>query len=407
MSRLEKFVRYFGTMFALLGLFFIGNLILIGLLNFRTNSNQAYVQVGPIARELTEVGEGRFSMSQEGLQRLDWYQAFAFLIDEEGRVRWEYHMPRELPREYTRKDIASFSRWYLQDYPVYTLIVEEGIFVVGKPKGSVWRYTWIEFSDTLDAYITCLPVLLLGNLLLVVALPFWLIRRQNARGERERGAWIAGVSHDIRTPLSLTLGAALEIREESAEDPSVRRAALIEEQTLRIRDLIANLNMENKLSFGIGKWEREEIPLAAFLREILCDMLNRRPGERYTLEAEIDDGLERCVLRADRSLVRRLLENLIRNSITHNPNGCYVIVRLTKAGGLRRSQAVLSVEDDGVGVSPEQLRALRKPDRKGKLAEHGLGLRVVRQIASLYRWRLDFGPGEKGGLRCRIVLRVK
>lgn len=404
MRRVEKFVRYCGTMFALLFIVLIGNLLLVGLLNFWSDSYQAYVSVGSIAKQLAGDAKEGYTMPEETIWRLEWYEAFAFLIGEDGEVRWEYHMPEELPREYSRKDVAAFSRWYLQDYPVYTYLLEDGIFVVGKQKGTVWRYTWIENTDTMEAYLRYLPGILFVDVLLVTVVPFWLVRRQAAKGERERTTWIAGVSHDIRTPLSLILGAASGLKEVT-DEAVAHKAELIEEQTLLIRNLIANLNTENKLSYGMGKWGREEIILSAFLREVMCDVLNRQPSEQYIIAVEIENELEQCVLRADRSLVRRLLENLINNSVVHNPNGCYINVRLA-TDKHRPKMAVLTVEDDGVGVSEARLKALRKSVRMDKLSEHGLGLRVVRQIAALYHWPIRFERGEKGGLRCRINMRV-
>lgn len=397
-------MRYCGIALVLLFIVLIVNILLVGYLNFYSDSFQAYVSVEKIAKQLKSSAESGYTMPEEAIWRLEWYEAFAFLIGEDGEVLWEYRMPEELPREYSRKDIAAFSRWYLQDYPVYTHLLEDGIFVVGKQKGTVWRYTWIEHMDTINAYLKYLPGILLADVLLVMVIPFWLVRRQTTRGERERTTWIAGVSHDIRTPLSLILGAATGIRE-TADKTVVQKAELIGEQSLRIRDLITNLNMENKLSYGMGKWEREEIFLSAFLRDVMCDVINRRSEEAYTFAVEIDSELEQCTLRADRSLLRRLLENLINNSIDHNKNGCYITVRLAKSDRQARV-AVLTVEDDGIGVPEAQLKALKKAVRKDKLSEHGIGLRVVRQIAALYRWQIRFEHGEKGGLRCRIDIKA-
>ena len=101
------------------------------------------------------------------------------------------------------------------------------------------------------------------NIILILLVPFLLVRHDSRRREMERTTWIAGVSHDIRTPLSLVLGYAdeiLHIAEDSMEsetvDESVRqsiadRAQIIEEQAVRIRTLVTNLNMENKLTYGI------------------------------------------------------------------------------------------------------------------------------------------------------------
>ena len=45
-------------------------------------------------------------------------ELWAILIDEQGEVIWEWEKPQEIPNRYTLTDVASFSRWYLKDYPV-------------------------------------------------------------------------------------------------------------------------------------------------------------------------------------------------------------------------------------------------------------------------------------------------
>ncbi|MFR3752980.1 MAG: sensor histidine kinase [Enterocloster sp.] len=68
-------------------------------------------------------------------------------------------------------------------------------------------------------------------------------RRQLGRRDEARTEWIGGVSHDIRTPLSLVMGYADMIESQPETEPEVRKkAALIRKQSLRIRDLIEDLN---------------------------------------------------------------------------------------------------------------------------------------------------------------------
>lgn len=422
MKRAEKFGRYCMNVCALLILVFFINILVVALINIMTDSEEAYVLVGKISDELSWDPEEGYALSEKGVLMLARHQAFAMLIGEDGSVLWEYHMPPELPREYSRQDIAAFSRWYLEGYPVFTQILEESIFVVGKQKDSVWRYSWIENLSTLNAYIQYVPYLLLADLFLVCIPPFFLVRRQMRRGERERTTWIAGVSHDIRTPLSLIIGAASALQQSDPKEGTAEcrdivtnetvmknediaaKAALIEKQALRIKTLVTDLNMENKLNYGMGKWDKGDIQVAALLREVVCDVINREVGESYVFAVEIEQETERLVINGDRELVRRLLENLINNSVEHNPEGCRIAVKLERRAALLRRK-MLTVEDDGCGVSREQLKALHRPVRRDSLPEHGLGLRIVRRVAALYRWRVKFEAVETGGLRCCIFMR--
>ena len=62
------------------------------------------------------------------------------LIDEGGNVAWEQNKPSEVPDKYTLNDIARMTRWFLNDYPVYTRIEDYGLLVMGKPKNAVGKY---------------------------------------------------------------------------------------------------------------------------------------------------------------------------------------------------------------------------------------------------------------------------
>ena len=66
--------------------------------------------------------------------------AFAMLLNEEGCPVWSYNLPESLEHSYSINQVASFSRWYLADYPVSVWGDEIGLLVIGYPKGSVWNY---------------------------------------------------------------------------------------------------------------------------------------------------------------------------------------------------------------------------------------------------------------------------
>ena len=62
------------------------------------------------------------------------------LIDESGNVVWDQDKPDDVPDTYTINDIARMSRWFLNDYPVYTRTEDYGLLVLAKPKNAVGKY---------------------------------------------------------------------------------------------------------------------------------------------------------------------------------------------------------------------------------------------------------------------------
>lgn len=400
MGRLEKVTKYFIMLGATIFLLFILNYVLIYIVSEKTGNGMAYVSAEGISEYLCVNDDGQYVITEEGKKEIDSYKGFAMLLGDSGEVMWEYNLPDELPREYTRKDIASFTRWYLQDYPVYVHIREDGIFVVGRPKHTVWKYNMIFSVQTIQIFLQYVPIILLFDLSILILVPALLLRRDLHKKEQMRTTWIAGISHDIRTPLALVIGDAEQIRQgcEKTEPELAGRAKRIQDQVIRIRTLITNLNTDNKLNYGMGKWKREEIAFCALLREVICEMLNREPGEQYEFDVQIDDDAEDCMVKGDRELIKRMIENLIANSIRHNPEGCNITIAFHK-------NKKLSIADNGHGVSKQQLRNFRKPLFMEQLGEHGLGIRLVRRIAKVHHWHVQFKQNGSSGLCCLIDMR--
>ena len=400
MGRVRKVTAYFMILGFTLCFLLVGNLIFIFLIGQKTGNEKAYVHPGKIAECLIQKTDGTYEMSEEGIERIDAYHGFAMLISDSGEVVWEYKLPGDLPHQYERKDIAALARWYLKGYPVSIHILEDDIFVVGSPKNTIWKYNVMFSIETVEAYMYYLPLVGVVDIVILVLVPIFLLRRDLRKKEQMRTTWIAGISHDIRTPLALVLGDAENIRQGCAETlPELaKRAERIEEQVIRVSTLVTNLNTDNKLTFGMGKWKWEEIPLAAVVREVLCDMINREPGEQYEFDVMIDEEAEEQVVIGDRELIKRMLENLIGNAICHNPKGCRIMIRLQR-------DKRLIIADDGCGVTKEQLKSMKKQLFMETLGEHGLGIRLVKRIVKVHHWKIRFRKNGSSGLWCEIEMR--
>ena len=102
-----------------------------------------------------------------------------------------------------------------------------------------------------------------------------------------------------------------------------------------------------------------------------------------------------------------MLENLVGNSIRHNPDGCEISIRLA-ADRTRSNRCILQISDNGQGSSEETLKALNRSsiNKAGKLSEHGIGLRLVKQIAKFHAWKVSFSNNEPQGFSAIVVFKA-
>lgn len=326
---------------------------------------------------------------------------WAMLLNEEGKVVWSYHKPEDVPEEYSLPQVATFARWYLNDYPVRCWVRDDGLLVVGSPKGSVWKQ---DFSMDLQDILQ-LPFWLLGFFLLALGCVLgvaWLVLRRWFRQEQRlrdaaRSNWINGVSHDIRTPLSVVMGYAAQLEEAPDLAPEhKRRACAIRAQSQVIRDLVNDLNLTMRLDCEMQPLRREPLSPAAFLRQIGADFLNGGMGEGFDFEMQLPETPLPMLL-ADPFLLRRAVNNLLANCVRHNDPGCTICLGARAEGKC----LVLWVEGGTVEKAPQPVDHSLEPDGG---AAHGTGLRLVAQIAAAHGGKAVFRSGTP--YRCELWLPV-
>ena len=222
-----------------------------------------------------------------------------------------------------------------------------------------------------------------------------LARRDNARTQ-----WIAGVSHDVRTPLALIMGWAEQL-ERDAETPAAsrRKATGIRTQCEKLRTLIDDLNLTSKLEYGAQPLRRKSLRAGPLFRALVAQFCENAQGKKCEIALEQSEQSEQAMLCADRALLERLLENLLNNSIRHNPGRVSITVRTEAAGGC----FCLTVADDGCGYPPAVLAAMNAPE-PCENAPHILGLHVVEQIAIAHGGKAEFAQNIPQGAKTVISL---
>lgn len=434
----------------------------------RTNFGRR--KMDAVAAEIS-LQEGEYRMSPEGYGILEESSfIWAMLVDQEGDVVWSYELPPEIPLHYELTDIAVMSRWYLKDYPVGVWKNSLGLMVYGYDKGSIARFNLVSDLRMIDKFpryvgnMLLLNALLFLGLILILAWRFYrslkpveqgivrlsagetvelpergsvkelavrLNRTSAALREKEeklkrrddaRTDWIAGVSHDIRTPLALITGYSDELMHDERLPGEVRwRAEAIRQQSMVLKELVENLNLTSKLEYHSQPLKKTVFSPAVLLRECVAEYYNQGLREAYEINVSIQKEAEGKVICADRGLLLRLFRNLIGNSIRHNPEGCQVTVSLCSVGDTLR----YSFADTGAGIPEEVVRAMGSAEERleteaEKEAEgraeheagnsigtvHIMGLRIASQIAAAHGGILHFVRRESGGYDAALELPV-
>lgn len=381
---------------------FFTDLLIVGIAAIRYHSVD-YQYPQEILTHLS-VNNGRYALDEQGAKSLLKRGQFAMILGKDGNILWSVALPEELRKTYTLQDVAKFTRYYLEDYPVHSYVFEQGLLVIGGEKDQVWKYT-LEFDVNLLNYLAkIVPLLLLSNIVVLVAVPTRIQKRRAKQREEERTEWIAGVSHDIRTPLAIVMGNAEMIAASTREEEVRQRAKSIETQGIRLRRLVDNLNLSGKLEFGAGKFEKKKVRISRFLRKTLTEIMNQTEDDRYRFALEIEDSLQDLELYFNEDLVERAVMNLLHNAIRHNADGCKIEMRLYQDS---KNHVFLKLSDTGKGVSKELLRRLNSRGYEWEFGtgQHGLGLKIVKQVVDWHRWKLFFANGEQGGLACTIRLK--
>jgi two-component system osmolarity sensor histidine kinase EnvZ len=219
--------------------------------------------------------------------------------------------------------------------------------------------------------------------------------------EEDRSIALAGISHDLRSPLT-----RLRLELEMADLPDAQRQSMIEDIE-RIDAIVGQFVDYARLGTAVLGQQvdasAEVLALADRYRTLA------QPGGLPQLAANVTQDL---VWRGEAADLRRVVSNLVDNAIRHgrrDGHGPQIELGLTRdARGL-----VISVEDDGPGIAPGlYAQALRpfsrldpaRTDWGGAGAGSGLGLAIVARIVRRYEGELRLDNGPLGGLRVQISL---
>ena len=201
--------------------------------------------------------------------------------------------------------------------------------------------------------------------------------------EQLRRDLVGNVSHELKTPIS-ALRAHLENVLDGVEEPDRETLQVMLQQSERLSALVDQLLELSRLESGDLPLEREEVPLALLVSEVVSEVKVSQPGRDVEVENRIPTDL--APVWADRGRVHQVLFNLLDNAVRFSPPGAGVTISATREDGM----CVVSVADAGPGISAESLpRVFERfyrvdPARARAGGGTGIGLAIAKSVVEAH-----------------------
>lgn len=459
MKSIPKLIRRFvGIMTLSIILFVILNVAFFGIVFVRNTSTFSPWDMADNAAATLQLTDDGYSIPDDVAAKLKEQNAWAVLINNDTRqVVWQTdNLPNNIPMQYTLSDIAELTRGYVDGYPTFTGEAQNGLLVLGYPKDRFWKHTRASWDYNFIANLPKNTIIILAiNTVLIfliyVAANSKLLRsirpitngiqdlssgspvcikekgvlselaekinktseilqkqaEQLRKKETARSNWIAGVSHDVRTPLSMIMGYAGQLENsKNLSEVERKKAAVIVKQCNRMKDLINDLNLASKLEYDMQPLTMKQENAISIIRQVIVDFMNMDIDDRFPIEWKTADTLSACYINADKDLLKRAISNLIQNSINHNENGCVIYASVDDDNNVCK----ICIEDSGIGASDEQIDRLNNTphymvcDTNTTEQRHGLGLLIVKQIIKGHNGKILIDHSEYGGFKVVLII---
>lgn len=232
---------------------------------------------------------------------------------------------------------------------------------------------------------------------------------ERERLETAREEWIAGVTHDLRTPLTSIQGYAnvLASEYEFGPDEVRRQSGVIATQAGHMDALLDDLNLSFRLRSTALPLDTAPVDSIELVRDAAIALANDPRAEGREVVFEEPAGSGPMTVHADPLMLRRVLTNLLVNAAVHNPVGTTITLSLVRAA----EHVLITVADNGVGMSAEVQRNLFDRYYRGTSTQQdaegtGLGMAIARQIVQAHGGEITIESASGHGTTVTVRLPV-
>ncbi|MEC1259047.1 HAMP domain-containing sensor histidine kinase [Bacillus swezeyi] len=444
-----------------IALFIISTLFFTFFLNDK-ETHRSPLSLSSVVRQ-TSLKDGKISIEDDTISHLKQYNMWLQILDEEGNELYSYQKPHNIPKHYIPGELVSdyvypakkgfhLSTWFdTKENQTLTWILGEpfkadnpflywtnqlwilsmivmGIIVAlyfGKQLGAPLLYivSWIEnlskgtyaepvFSSFIPKKKKKPGYKLYQELMNAMSNLTLILQKNKAESEKleqTREEWMTGVSHDLKTPLSVIKGYTILLSSEKHEwnQEKVRDFAnIMQERVEYMEELIEEFNLTFRLKNDALPIQKEEKDIVGLLRETLSGL--KSIPESQDKHFDFQSNKSAIAFYMDEKYMQRALENLIANSIKHNPPDTKIKVSILH----EPHHVTILIEDDGIGMEKETLEHLfdryyRGTNASSNTSGTGLGMTIARQIIYAHEGDIDIFSEPGRGTQIKIMFQTK
>ena len=437
---------------AFLTIIFIDFVLLVATTNFIRSQQSPIDIIQGVSSNITP-SNGTYKVNQTAKKLIKKHNLWVMILDQKsGNEKFNIKKPKNIKTQFDYADVIKFSRYYLDDYPIFTQIKKEqkDIYIIAFPKVSIIRYG-NNFFDLkriqifpililVIIFVNCLFCLFLylysvtflnRNIQPIInaigKLPVGLNKQVNSvqeldrltlavnsankklrKNEEFKENWISGIAHDIKTPLSVIVANASLAIEKTDNDDLLKnlKPTLIESHY--IQNLLNDLNIFARLTNGNLKLNQEITDIIPFFKEIIIQIINQEIWNDFNFEFIPDNKLLGKKMYIEKSLMSRVIHNLIYNSVLHNPSGCNIQIVLNY---ISRNKFSVIIRDNGIGTSTDRLKNINKIEEFNfdisGVRRSGMGLKISNQIVDLHGGSMIITSEQGEYFQTEIILPIE
>jgi two-component system sensor histidine kinase SenX3 len=228
------------------------------------------------------------------------------------------------------------------------------------------------------------------ELLLVASIVFLIVgSRRIQRVADQKMRFVAGISHELRTPVAAISMLSRNQADGLASGPDrvKQYGELIHQQARRLNDMIEHSLQYAEVHSGLPRRVHEQVDVRTLVREAVEE--RRAELERSGIEVETAISEDLPPLSGDAKLLRTAVDNLLDNAGKHAATGRWI--RVTTRYSSAEKEVQVAVEDRGAGIEPADEHEIFEPFSRGRAAVEthapgsGLGLSLVRSAVQAHR----------------------
>lgn len=227
--------------------------------------------------------------------------------------------------------------------------------------------------------------------------------RASARLGELRSEFVATVTHELKTPIAAIRALGDTLVSGRISDPGSRHeyAQLVVQESKRLTRLVDNLLAYSRITDVTEAYSFEPLDLSATLAEVVEGF--RAQLDEKGFQVQLDVPADQPAVRADRTALRLLFDNLVDNAIRYSKDTCWLGIRVREEG----VSVTVEVSDRGVGIPADELEHVVRRFVRGREAGtggSGLGLAIARRIAGDHGGQLSIRSQVGAGTTVSIVL---